>query len=258
MRIIILALFFFGMVSCKTTQKVTSNPVTQQSIEKTPAELIIDETINAHGGELYETAHYNFVFRNKNYSFKNNYDSYTYEVRYEKDGNLISDTLSNSGFTRTINNEKMILSESDQQKYGSSVNSVIYFATLPHKLKDKAVRKKNRGLNIINGQSYHVIEVTFTENGGGQDHDDTFYYWINEKNDLIDYLAYNYKVGKGGVRFRTAYNRRTIGGVVFQDYVNYKADVGTPLADLPSMWERNKLIELSRIETEKVLLIAKN
>ena len=71
----------------------------------------------------------------------------------------------------------------------------------------------------------------------------------------MDYLAYNYKVNGGGVRFRSSYNRRNVGGIIFQDYINYKAEVGTPLKDLPTLYENDKLKEVSRIDTENVKLI---
>jgi len=135
------------------------------------------------------------------------------------------------------------------------LNSVIYFATLPHKLNDKAANVAYIGQKKVKNVLYEVIEVTFDKEGGGKDYDDEFYYWINNETNLIDYLAYNYQVGTGGVRFRSAYNKRNIAGITFQDYINYKAPLGTPLSELPSLYERDKLIELSRIETENITKI---
>ena len=104
-------------------------------------------------------------------------------------------------------------------------------------------------------ENYDVIEVTFKQEGGGKDFEDQYYYWINKKSHTMDYLAYNYKVNGGGVRFRSSYNRRNVGGIIFQDYINYKAEVGTPLKDLPTLYENDKLKEVSRIDTENVELI---
>ena len=64
---------------------------------------------------------------------------------------------------------------------------------------------------------------------------------------------YKRQVNGGGVRFRAAYNTRTVGGILFQDYVNYKAPVGTPLADLPVLYEKEELKKLSVIATESVV-----
>jgi hypothetical protein len=55
------------------------------------------------------------------------------------------------------------------------------------------------------------------------------------------------------VRFRTAFNTRVIDGLTFQDYINYEAPIGTPLKDLPKLYEQGKLKELSKILTEDVI-----
>jgi len=54
------------------------------------------------------------------------------------------------------------------------------------------------------------------------------------------------------VRFRTAENKRTVGGIVFQDYINYKAEKGTDLSILPELWKSGQLKKLSEIRTEKI------
>ena len=100
---------------------------------------------------------------------------------------------------------------------------------------------------------YDAIEITFNQQGGGKDYDDVFYYWINKQTQKVDYLAYSYHVNEGGIRFREAYNRRVVGGITFQDYINYEAPLGTPLKELPKLFEENKLKELSRIDMENII-----
>ena len=221
-------------------------------ITLTKAEQVIIDCINAHGGDRYKDAYFKFEFRDKVYTFKTNRDLYEYTVRFEKDGQTIYDFMSNEEFRRSINGKEAQLSQKEKETYGESLNSVIYFATLPFKLLDDAVIKNYIGETKIKEQNYDIVEITFQEEGGGKDFDDTFHYWINQETKNVDYLAYNYSVNKGGVRFRSAYNKRVIGGVLFQNYVNYKADVGTPLKELPTLWEEGKLKELSKIETENV------
>ena len=120
-------------------------------------------------------------------------------------------------------------------------------------MKDKSVNKKHVGKTSIKEKNYDVVQVTFDKEGGGKDHDDQYHYWINDETHLIDYLAYNYTVNKGGVRFRSAYNTRSIDGIIFQDYINYKAPVGTPLINLPKLYEADQLKQLSLIKTENVV-----
>ena len=236
-----------GLASCKTNK--TSTAIAPQ----TEGESMIQQAIDAHGGKKYETAHYSFTFRKKQYTFQNNGDQYEYSVIGEKDGKTTKDVMHNDGMTRQIDGQSIPLTKDEQYRFSQGVNSVIYFATLPHKLKDKSVNKKYIGKASIRGKNYEVVQVTFDEEGGGKDHDDQYHYWINSESHLIDYLAYNYTVNKGGVRFRSAYNTRKVDGIIFQDYINFKAPVGTPLIDLPKLYEADQLTQLSLIETENVI-----
>jgi len=254
MRLLFIFLLLGSLVSCNKGYKRINAPepnTSQSSISN--GQKLLNKSLLAHGGKKYDTAHYSFTFRDKQYTFKNNGAEYFYQSSSQKDGVERIDILENNDFTRTENGETINLSDKEKTRFGNSLNSVIYFATLPHKLQDKAVNKKYIGTKTIKGKTYEILEITFNEEGGGDDHDDMYYYWINSENDLIEYLAYNYKVNKGGVRFRTAYNLRNVDGIIFQDYVNYKAEVGTPLGDLPQLWEAGKLKELSKIETEQVV-----
>ncbi|MBC8754327.1 hypothetical protein H2O64_06565 [Kordia sp. YSTF-M3] len=256
---------FFSLIACETKEKNTlekTATVTETTQEATPktidkATQIIQEAIKAHGGDLYDTANYSFVFRTKKYRFKNDGNKYSYEVESTKDGKTTRDVLDNGKFSRFVNNQPIELPEKKIASATGAINSVIYFATLPHKLNDAAVNKKYVEETTINEQKYDVIQITFNQEGGGEDHDDQYHYWINQNTKKIDYLAYNYQVNDGGVRFRSAYNTRVVDGVTFQDYINYKAEVGTPLKDLPALYEKGELKELSRIVTENLINLKK-
>lgn len=219
------------------------------------AEKIISEAIKAHGGALYDDANYGFTFRKKNYTFQNKGGNYVYSATGQKDGNDIIDILENGNLTRTVNGDTVELSPKEVDKYSEALNSVVYFATLPHKLQDAAVEKSFQGRTAIKGQNYDAISVTFDQEGGGKDYSDKFLYWINADTKTMDYLAYNYETNDGGVRFRSAYDPRTVGGIRFQDYINYEAPPGTPLNELPALFEAGELKELSRIETEDVVVL---
>ncbi|GLR17549.1 DUF6503 family protein [Portibacter lacus] len=224
----------------------------EKTQELSPAEVVFSKALEAHGGDLYDQAAYEFDFRNKHYTFRNDNGKYIYTRKEVKPDTVLLDTLKDGEFSRQINGEVVDLSEKDVVIHTESLNSVLYFVTLPYKLQDKAVNKEYKGTTEIKDKKYDVLEVTFDQEGGGTDHDDTYYYWINQETNLIDYLAYNYIVNDGGVRFREANNTRNVAGVVFQDYVNYKAALGTPLADLPKLFEQNELKKLSDINTENV------
>ena len=235
------ALLFVMLLACRGNQL---------PLPTDPAARLITRAINAHGGERYDRAHYAFVFRGKTYTFQNDGPRY----RYTRTDTLgFVDVLTNDGLVRTRHGSQIKLTDKQRKGYTESVNSVIYFATLPHKLKDSAVRATLAGTTTIKGQPYRELDVYFVEAGGGTDFEDHFRYWIHAERYTVDYLAYDYQVNGGGVRFRSAYNAREVAGIRFQDYVNYKAPVGTPLGTLPALYEQSKLTELSRIETEGVI-----
>ncbi len=256
---LLLTAFLLLGIACKpkntAKEKEEKNMLKEKVVSDTTdtATQLVTETIKAHGGELYDKAHYAFTFRDKRYTFKNNRGRYTYSVKSKKDGKAIQDQLTDGKLTRTIDEVETQLSNKDIAKYSEALNSVIYFATLPHKLGDFAVNKTHEGVTTINGKTYEILGITFQQEGGGKDFDDKFHYWINKENKTIDYLAYSYSTNEGGVRFRAAYNPRTVTGIRFQDYINYRAPIGTPLKDLPALYEAGSLEELSRIVTEDIV-----
>ena len=241
--IVLFTLLMFAL-SCGTTGKM-----------KSTNNRAINSAIRAHGGKAYQTAAFSFDFRKRKYTFRNTEGQFEYSSKWRKDGKQYHDVLTNEGFVRHINGEKQELSQEDAVRFGNSLNSVIYFAQLPNKLDDPAVIKADKGVLRIKENTYQAVEVRFSEKDGGTDHDDVFYYWINQKTHRVDYLAYLFHVDKGGVRFRSAYNTRKVGGILFQDYINYKASKGTPLEDLPRLYEAGMLVELSKIELENIQLI---
>jgi len=231
-------------VACSTSQKVM-----------VPQNRPLSNAIKSHGGKKYTNAAVAFEFRECQYTFKNDGGIYLYTSTKMKDGQKIEDVLTNNSFTRHIDGVKQDLTPKKALSYGNALNSVIYFAQLPYKLDDPSVTQKEKGTTTIKGQLYNVVEVSFAEEGGGTDHEDIYYYWVNQTTNLIDYLAYNFQVNGGGVRFRSAYNPRKVGGIHFQDYVNYKATMDTPLPALPTLYEKGELKELSKIELANIRLL---
>lgn len=219
----------------------------------TKADSIVHKSIEAHGGENYTKAQYSFIFRNKKYSFKNTGDTYNYQVESTtKEGTKITDKLEDGVFQRKQNDALVTLSEKQIDAYANGLNSVLYFTLLPYKLGDASVNKNFVGTTVIKNREYYIIDVNFDEEGGGKDFEDEFYYWIDVQTFTVDYLAYKYNVNGGGVRFRSFYNRKNIGGILFQDYINWQAKTGTPLKSLPKLFEANTLKKLSLIENTQI------
>ena len=211
---------------------------------------IIDKAIAASGGEKYLKSKIEFDFRGRHYVAERDGGIFSYERIFKDSDNNIHDFVSNDGFKREINDAPVEVADTMQVKYTSSVNSVIYFALLPYGLNDAAVQKKLLGETTIENVGYYIIEVTFAQEGGGEDHEDVFIYWISKTDFTIGYMAYSYEEEDDGIglRFRKAYNPRTVNGILFLDYINLKPKGETPFTSLEELYKKGELEELSKIE----------
>ncbi len=230
------------LFSCK---EKTKEPTAQQ---------IIDKTIETAGGDRYENAIIGFTFREMTYGSKRKNGEFQLSRRYTDSVGEVVDILSNSGFERFVNGNRLDLADSTKTKYSNSVNSVHYFVQLPYGLNSPAVNKELVGESSIKNKDYYKIRVTFGAEGGGDDHDDIYMYWINKDEFTIDYFAYKFFSGQGGIRFREAYNPRWVEGIRFVDYKNYKAEPWreVDLSELDSLYKENKLELVSDIQTTNI------
>lgn len=214
---------------------------------------IIDQAIEAHGGENYDGAHISFSFRDRNYEIKLDGGKYTYERTWEDSLGKVHDVLDNRGFVREIDGKRMNLSGEDQNRYANSLNSVVYFALLPQPLNDPAVNAIYLGTDTIKSEPYHKIQVSFDQQGGGTDFEDVFVYWFHQDKYTMDYLAYEFHVNGGGTRFREAYNVREVNGIRFADYINYTDTLHDfSLAEYDTQFKDDLVQELSRIDLENL------
>ena len=225
---------------------------TQPAPKEYDPQILVDHAISAHGAN-FSGRKVSFDFRDRTYTLRKGKKS-TYIRAWQDDSlGFVQDILIDGiNFTRFQDGDSVELDEEWTGKHARSVNSVFYFFQIPYVLNDPAAIKKYVGEFEIKGEPYLGIQVTFIEDGGGEDHEDVFVYWIHKEFTTVDFFAYSYITEEGGVRFREAINRRKSGGLLVQDYINYKADRGTPLQKLPGLFNQGKLEELSRIENTKV------
>jgi Family of unknown function (DUF6503) len=256
MKILAIISFVFLTLWMGCSSKVTKTNQPNLSPTELKAQQIIDNAIEAHGGKNYENLNLEFDFRKRHYRAEKRSEFFHYEKNYtDKSDKEVHDILNNESFSRTIDGEPADLTEKQIAGYSNSLNSVIYFVLLPYLLNDPAVTKNYIGEETINGTDYYKIKVTFKQDGGGKDFDDEYLYWINKKTNTMDYLAYNYQVSGGGARFRSAYNIRTVKGIRFADYINYKPlektmDINT----FGDLFQNGGLEELSKIVTENIVV----
>jgi len=214
---------------------------------------IIDSSIEAYGGQKVFNSAIQFDFRDKHYLTEYHNQRFVLKRTFsDSTGNYI-DELTNEGFTRIHNDSLLPLDEEWTGRYSRSVNSVVYFFRIPFILKDEAVKPELLEPAVINDQNYYKVRVSFSEEGGGDDFDDSFIYWVNQNNFHIDYFAYSYSTSGGGKRFREAINPRTIDGFFTVDYINYKPnDMEVEIENYDQYFLEGGMKELSRIENKNV------
>lgn len=242
---ILLVVFAFG---CKEEVK-----------KEITAQEIIDKSIEVCGGELFQNHLVSFDFRDSHYISEMKGKKETLTRIIKNDTLHLKDVRTSEGLKRFRNDTLITLTDSLANVYANSVNSVHYFSKLPYGLNDPAVRKELIGEIEIKGQQYYKIKVTFEEEGGGEDFDDTYLYWIHKKTFKPDYLGYSFMVNGGGTRFRVAYNERIIEGIRFVDYENLKPNDSTQtIFSADSLYLKGELELLSKIELKNVTVQVTN
>lgn len=223
---------------------------------KSTVQDIIDKSISFHKMGNLNNAEFSMTFRNIDYTYKNQNGMYEYtRTQTDSTGAIVIDRMDNNQLIRTIGGEEVEITDEKRAAYTRSVNSVIYFFRLPFGLNDPAVNKVYTGETTIKGKAYYEVKVTFEQEGGGEDFDDVFLYWFDKEDYSMDYLAYLYHTDGGGMRFREAINPRRVNGILIQDYINLKPeDESIDITTIDELYDEGKLIELSRIINENVLI----
>ncbi len=222
------------------------------------AQEIVDGSIKNAGLDVLESSELTFKFRNKHYAGLRDKGNYNYS-RIAKIGDTVTnDVLSNNGFRRFVNGQEIELTDKRINQLSNSVNSVHYFSILPYGLNDNAVKKKLLGTVSIKGVDYYKIQVTFNQEGGGDDFDDVFLYWFNSETLLLEYLAYKYHTSGGGIRFRDIKKEHKVNGVRFLDYQNLKPKtIDIDFYQIDKLYEEGSLLKVSDIELVDIQLNAK-
>ncbi|WP_318345404.1 DUF6503 family protein [Flagellimonas baculiformis] len=238
MKRILLPLLVLLFLACKETP--TEEPTAQE---------IVDKSIAASGGLLYNDHGTSFFFRDKEYISRNEDGKRVFERISRLDSVTITDVKKETGFERYMNDSLVVVPDSMAIKYANSINSVHYFVRLPFGLNDAAVNKELLGKESIGGKEYYKIKVTFDQQGGGDDFEDTYIYWFDTETFKPDYLAYDFHVDGGGQRFRKAYNERYVDGIRFVDYENYKPKTkDSNILEIGKLYDKGELELLSKIE----------
>ncbi len=251
--IFFLLLVLTGFQAC-TSSEMPDPQEEEANIVVDSAAWVIQNAIAHHGGDVVDSSTVNFTFRDRVYQAQRQGSKFVYERSYtDKEGQAIADSMTNDSFQRRVNGEVVELTDKQYSSYSNSLNSVMYFAFLPYFLEDPAVKVEYQGIRDVNTEPHYQLKVTFAEEGGGKDFEDEYAYWFSTVDFNLNFLAYNFLVNGGGARFREAYNKREVGGVLFQDYINYKpSEDRRDVLMFDSLLEAQALDTLSRIELEDI------
>lgn len=116
------------------------------------AQKIIDEAIEAHGGQALDDKRIEFDFRQFHLVLENRGGNFHYErTQRDSTGRQIIDVLTNTRFVRTSGGQPQPLDSIAVRRYSQGVNSIAYFVLLPQKLSDPAVVADYVGTSQIDG-----------------------------------------------------------------------------------------------------------
>ncbi len=212
---------------------------------------IIEEAITKHGGKHYLEKTVELTFRKFQLKIEHRKDTFRYERNYPDSTGWVQEVFSNEKTFRNINGELQVLDKKTIDKFQNGINAMVYFIMLPYRLQDEAVVPEYLGKELIKDVEYHKIRVIFKREGGGQDHEDVYLYWFTEDYSL-DYLAYEYYSDETGRRFREAFNRRDVNGIVFQDYNNYAEEIEGDFDTIAKRFEKGELKKLSVVSLDQI------
>lgn len=242
------ALLLLAFSACESSEGKSDGTETTRS----RAEEIIHRSIEFHGGEKYYTSDISFGFRDRMYTVHLSGEGFRYTRAYSDSLGSHLDVLSSRGYIPRISGRQIRLSSRDSAAGAASLNSVVYFALLPRFLTDDAVKSAYTGEEQLSDRNYHRIEVRFSEEGGGEDHQDVYLYWFDTEDYSMDYLAYSFMENEGGSRFRVARNSRRVNGILFQDYDNFKGPSPDSLSYISELYRNGGLTKLSEINLDRL------
>lgn len=220
---------------------------------------LIDRARTHHGSALLDRAEMRFSFRGTPYRIWRDEDAFRYtRTTTDSLGRTVEEVIDNDGTRRLVDGAEVALDAAEAGRVGESINSVVYFATLPAKLTDPAVRARLLAPDRVSGEDYDRIEVTFAQDGGGKDHQDRYVYWLRSDGE-IGYFAYSYAETPGdtaraatGTRFRVPIRSQRVAGVLVQDWRNLSADSLDQIERFGDAFDERRTFEVSEVILDDV------
>jgi len=130
----------------------------------------------------------------------------------------------------------------------------VYFVYLPFRLNDDSAIKQDLGMEIWNDRPLHKVKVSFVP-GSSSGAEDEFLYWFDPETARLEQFAYSFSGDPGGLRFRTAFDYRRVGGILFFDQENRGVDgdgrsVDEIRPDSVASWDLVSTVTLHEIKVQ--------
>ena len=227
---------------------------------ETEALALIDRARTHHGSAWLDRAEVRFSFRGTPFVLRRDDGRFRY-ARTLTDGlgRTVEEVVDNAGAHRFVDGAEVALTAAEAEALTTAVNSVAYFALLPAPLTDPAVRARLLTPDRVGGEDYDRVEVTFARDGGGQDFQDRYVYWLRQLDGRIGHYAYTYDVSPGdtsraatGTRFRVPVGARRVGGALFQDWRNLSADSLGRIERFGDAYDLGRTFEVSDVVLDSV------
>lgn len=191
------------------------------------AQEVVDRAIEYHGGELYERSASRLTITSRSGSFQVRSEvqgpRFDHSIISEVDGVERRIRITNDTVEAWQGDEPRPVEGSMEQRLRDQVMARVYFPFLPYRLNDPSVNKEDLGYEEWSGRLLRKVKVSF-DTGTSTDADDEYLYWFDPETGRLEQFAYSFYTGQGGLRLRTGFNYRRVGGILFFDSHNFGVD----------------------------------
>lgn len=119
-------------------------------------------------------------------------------------------------------------------------------------LNDNALIINRKAPAKIDAKPYQVIHIKY-ESLMPTDLISNYYLYVHEKDLTIDFIGYDFAPAEGRLFFRESFNRRTVNGIVFEDFRTFRTkESGIAMDSLPGLFLRNQLDLKAAFKPENV------
>jgi len=231
-----LSLLFLSLLSCKDSQTET----------KTEGVSVLQECIEAHGGQKFKKAIIHFEVGDTHYKMKHEGDRKFYKMTKSFD-NGVHEVTYDQGLIQYFINDTL----QDNATYNNRIVSMrldgfLYTSSIPHYFNANDVLVSKLKDVTIRSEKYTVLHITFKEIPNLPKNE--FVLYLNRKTHIIEYMALRYEHLMSQLQFRRMTNPREVGGVLFQDFTPFTPlDENVLLLDLYKKYNNAELNNLKPV-----------